>query len=305
MSVDINLNNVAGLIVKTEAEWALDSTPYANNYFLVSSDAFFFGTNHRKFKLSNGVDVWADMDYMPDFLSEFINHINNTDNPHETTKGQVGLGNVDNLQQQPINTQLTEISAIDGVAGDWMYNEGGVWVKKSTLESRILLGNYTKINADVNETHTGDTNEFLLTYFDEIDPAILPIGTKDAFEWEIFRSHNGSTGNKFFRIYLNTSNSLVGATLIAEHRQVTNTNLSSSHQRRIRLVNSLTSQRIMNITTGNQIASSIFGGTGVFQTVTLNFGVKLFVLYTIQNSTNAADTQTVNSILMKHLKAAA
>lgn len=50
---------------KTLAEWAMDVTVYSENKILVSEDLFYSGTNQPRYKLANGVDTWADLDYVP------------------------------------------------------------------------------------------------------------------------------------------------------------------------------------------------------------------------------------------------
>lgn len=65
MAIDINLNDVAGLVVQTAAEWAADSTVYSAQYILVTSDEVYSGTDQRKFKISNGTDTWDNLDYFP------------------------------------------------------------------------------------------------------------------------------------------------------------------------------------------------------------------------------------------------
>lgn len=50
---------------KTLAEWAMDATVYSENKILVSEDLFYSGTNQPRYKLANGVDTWADLDYVP------------------------------------------------------------------------------------------------------------------------------------------------------------------------------------------------------------------------------------------------
>lgn len=67
MSVDINLNNVMGRVAATASQWAIDSTVYPANYLLITTDVFYTGTDQtRKFKISDGVREWADLEYFPD-----------------------------------------------------------------------------------------------------------------------------------------------------------------------------------------------------------------------------------------------
>lgn len=51
--------------VNTEAGWAADTTIYTETSILISSDAFYYATDQRKFKVADGVQTWSNLDYMP------------------------------------------------------------------------------------------------------------------------------------------------------------------------------------------------------------------------------------------------
>ena len=53
------------------------------------------------------------------------NHIASTSNPHSVTKSQIGLANVDNVQQQPISARLTEVATIGSALQQIRVNAGG------------------------------------------------------------------------------------------------------------------------------------------------------------------------------------
>jgi len=62
----INVNIDSQFPTKTEILWGADATVYGENYgMLISSDAVWTGTDQRKFKIPNGVDTWANLDYPP------------------------------------------------------------------------------------------------------------------------------------------------------------------------------------------------------------------------------------------------
>jgi len=60
-----SLNVNIPLIEQTAAAWAADATVYPVKRFLITSDVFFTGTDQKKFKITNGVDTWANLDYVP------------------------------------------------------------------------------------------------------------------------------------------------------------------------------------------------------------------------------------------------
>jgi len=62
------LNIESQIVVKTAAQWAIDTVVYSK-HILVTSDVFYAGTDQRKFKIPNGVDTWSNLDYIPDAVS--------------------------------------------------------------------------------------------------------------------------------------------------------------------------------------------------------------------------------------------
>lgn len=62
--MDINISSQ--IVVQTAAQWAADATVYSNKRILITSDAFFSGTDQRRFKIADGTQTWAQLDYFPD-----------------------------------------------------------------------------------------------------------------------------------------------------------------------------------------------------------------------------------------------
>ena len=75
------VNIPSQLVVQDAATWAADSTVYTDKRILITSDVFYSGTDQPRFKFANGVDTWANLDYVPEggggtnFVTYF--HINN------------------------------------------------------------------------------------------------------------------------------------------------------------------------------------------------------------------------------------
>lgn len=63
MAVDIYIDSQ--IVVQTAAQWAADNTVYSEQRILVTSDEVYTGTDQRKFKIANGTDTWANLDYFP------------------------------------------------------------------------------------------------------------------------------------------------------------------------------------------------------------------------------------------------
>ena len=61
-----NINIDSQLVVQTAAQWAADSTVYSNKRMLLTSDVFYTGTDQPRFKFGDGVQTWANLDYIPE-----------------------------------------------------------------------------------------------------------------------------------------------------------------------------------------------------------------------------------------------
>lgn len=59
----INING--NIRVNTSAGWAADSTVYSAKTLLVTTDATYGATDQRKFKIADGTQTWAQLDYFP------------------------------------------------------------------------------------------------------------------------------------------------------------------------------------------------------------------------------------------------
>ena len=61
----LTFNLPSQIVVQTAAQWAVDATVYSNKRILVTSDAYYGSTDQRKFKIADGTQTWAQLDYMP------------------------------------------------------------------------------------------------------------------------------------------------------------------------------------------------------------------------------------------------
>lgn len=88
----------------------------------------------------------ADRTANPTFWQVWLlNHTGNVSNPHAVTKAQVGLTNVDDLQQQPLDATLTAYAALTGVADRLPYFTGADAFSLATFTAfaRTLLDDAT------------------------------------------------------------------------------------------------------------------------------------------------------------------
>ena len=59
------VNIPSQIVVQTAAQWAVDATIYSAKRILITSDAFYGATDQRKFKIADGVQTWAQLNYFP------------------------------------------------------------------------------------------------------------------------------------------------------------------------------------------------------------------------------------------------
>lgn len=76
---------------QTAAEWALDSTVYPAWKILCVTDQFITGTDQPMIKYADGVQTFAQLDFVPDYLIPLNNHISDNSNPHQVTLEQARL----------------------------------------------------------------------------------------------------------------------------------------------------------------------------------------------------------------------
>lgn len=80
-------------------------------------------------------------DAIASVVADLATHEARVDNPHSVTKTQVGLGNVDNAQQQPLNAILTDFASVTQAANKIVYFDSGTTAATSDLTAfaRTLL----------------------------------------------------------------------------------------------------------------------------------------------------------------------
>jgi len=110
----------------------------------------------------------ADSDVVSGLENAMVSHINNRDNPHDTTKSQIGLGNVDNVQQ----ATKTEFTAHD-VNNDRHINSGErtIWNSKADGLGTVQAGTGTT------RTFTTQTNVALWTFLKTIWDRLFAVNT--------------------------------------------------------------------------------------------------------------------------------
>lgn len=109
--MDINISSQ--LVVQTAAQWAADTTVYSAKRILITSDATYTGTDQRKFKIANGVDTWANLDYFPDVNAAIA-----------------ALSTV----YQPLDSDLTAIAGLTPANDDIIQRKSGSWTNRTMAQ---------------------------------------------------------------------------------------------------------------------------------------------------------------------------
>jgi hypothetical protein len=145
------LNINGNILTDTEANWTVDATVYSAKTILVSTDVQYNSTDQNKWKLANGVDTWANLDYMPigDGAGDLLAANNLSDVANAATS-------FNNIKQQATES----VTGVAEIATQAEVNTGTDDTKIITpdkLANSDLAGDVTTNNAKVtNATHTGE-----------------------------------------------------------------------------------------------------------------------------------------------------
>ena len=134
------LNINGNIRVDTVANWTSDATIYSGKTILISSDSLYTGTDQRKFKIADGVQTWANLDYFPD-----VNALIAT----------IGLAQVLAISNLTGNQWIFSDSQISGA----LIDDNGVYL------ARNLGDDFSEINLGALDSTMGFTNATKLGFF--------------------------------------------------------------------------------------------------------------------------------------------
>lgn len=109
------------------------------------------------------------------------------------TKSDVGLGNVDNTQQQPIDQDLTDIAALTPSNDDFMQRKAGAWTNRTPAQAKTDLNLSGTNTGDQTITLTGavtgsGTGSFATTLASGIDAIKIADGSVTNTEFQYLNS---------------------------------------------------------------------------------------------------------------------
>lgn len=151
----LTFNLPSQIVVQTAAQWAVDATVYSNKRILVTSDAYYGSTDQRKFKIADGTQTWAQLDYFPLDVALAL-----------TLQQVIDNGNNLNGLMAQSNDTFSKVYVEDGDI-DLYYNNGSVFSRiiLSALETQIKHTNQIDLDAPLvtflQGYFTGMDNNFL------------------------------------------------------------------------------------------------------------------------------------------------
>ena len=269
-------------ITRKESEWSADTEIYDQNLILISSDKIYTNSNQRQYKICDGSKTWKQLDYFPDVNSK-VDPINES---ISLINAQIAaLSSV----YQPLDSDLTAIAALTTTA----YGRGLLTLLDAAA-LRLSAGLNLNIIAynNLSVTHTGNVAQTVVRSFQ-----IPTTEINENSVIEILAQFGSSSGafTKTLRVYLNTSNTLVGATLIGT-QQLSAAQFYGGFRRQIVNKNSINTNRIIPTTTVQ--VTDISNLTVNMANLNWNFSGTTWLIATIQLG-GAAASATLENIQVK------
>jgi len=112
--LDVNINTI---VVQTAAQWAADATVYNARQILVTSDVYWGSTDQRKYKLADGAQTWALLDYPPFITSATTQTLAQVLNQGQTVDGKLILSQ-NSLNYLALFDTAVDLAFDDGLGGD-------------------------------------------------------------------------------------------------------------------------------------------------------------------------------------------
>lgn len=211
---------------------------------------------------------------------------------------------------QPYDSDLTAIAGLTPTNDDILQRKSGAWTNRTMSQLRTDLGGFgtsagtfcegndsrlsdargRKI-IDYSNTLSGVTGTTTETLLKSLLIPANTIGANDTVEIIAQTRAVGTAGTKTYRIYVNTSASLSGATLVGTFAS-TSSMLSGGFSRFITCENSQSTQSVPNATTSS---AGMNGNFGAASTINANFANDVYVLISCELA-SAADTGRISSV---------
>ena len=138
--MDINIDSQ--IVVNTAALWSADATVYSSKRILVVSDLTYGATDQRKFKIADGVQTFAQLDFMP------LSGYDDATSSIQTQLNSKGTGNGNALTANPLSQFAATTSAqLAGVISDETGSGALVFGTSPTFATDINISTATQSGA--------------------------------------------------------------------------------------------------------------------------------------------------------------
>lgn len=138
-------------------------------------------TNETRFKIGDGTSSFTALPYQDEAVRALITaaddkidaHIADTDNPHEVTKAQIGLGNVDNVKQySSSNPPPYPVTSVNSKTGAVSLTASDVDARPDTWVPTLSNLGITAIASELNKLDGATVTTQEINYLDGVSSSI-------------------------------------------------------------------------------------------------------------------------------------
>ena len=166
-------------------QWKKDTSSNwtANNPVLLNGEITIVVTNsgETRFKIGDGTSSYTALPFQDEVVRALITaaddkidaHIADTDNPHEVTKAQIGLSNVDNVRQySSSNPPPYPVTSVNGMAGAVNLDASDVGARPDTWVPTLGNLGITATASELNKLDGATVTTQEINYLDGVSSSI-------------------------------------------------------------------------------------------------------------------------------------
>ena len=166
-------------------QWKKDTSSNwtANNPVLLNGEIAIVVTNsgETRFKIGDGTSSYTALPFQDEVVRALITaaddkidaHIADTDNPHEVTKAQIGLSNVDNVRQySSSNPPPYPVTSVNGMAGAVNLDASDVGARPDTWVPTLGNLGITATASELNKLDGATVTTQEINYLDGVSSSI-------------------------------------------------------------------------------------------------------------------------------------
>ena len=166
-------------------QWKKDTSSNwtANNPVLLNGEIAIVVTNsgETRFKIGDGTSSYTALPFQDEVVRALITaaddkideHIADTDNPHEVTKAQIGLSNVDNVKQYSAsNPPPYPVTSVNGMKGTVNLDASDVGARPDTWVPTLSNLGITATASELNKLDGATVTTQEINYLDGVSSSI-------------------------------------------------------------------------------------------------------------------------------------